>query len=102
VDAAVQRIKNSVSGGGSAGGMLSDAEIKAHFVTLLPDGAPLDQNVPLGNLPAAWANEILPVAKQAHTRLTFTTLPQPIHDRYYTFRWSATEPAGGDDYTSWA
>lgn len=58
-----------------------DALIK-RFVAEEPKGWAMPKEMPLTSYPEAWANEILPVAQEAHTRLQFSQLrPKPDEDQ---------------------
>jgi hypothetical protein len=99
VKAAIHKIKTAA---GTTGTKLTADEIKDHFVTKKPNGHPLDQNVELKDLSVTWANEILPTAKEAHTRLKYAVLDPPIHSGRYTYFWSAEVVEGNGSYLDWA
>lgn len=101
VDAAVKQIKLTIPGA-SSGANLTAAEVNSHFVANPPPGAPLDAGVPLHELSVAWANEILPVSKQAHDRLKITPLSPPVHTGHFVFKWKAVEAPGTTSYTKFA
>jgi hypothetical protein len=102
VNEAAHQIKRSL-GNSSPSTNLLDHEIDAHFVNVPPTGGPLDQNVPLLNLSTVWANEMLPIARQAHERLTLTAFPQPLRvDDKHVYSWKAVEAEGTSSYTEFA
>ncbi len=89
VDAAIHAIKESVHGTGST---LTSDEIKNHFVAVQPAGWPLNAGVAIEDLSTAWANEMLPLARDAHQRLEYSILSPPVKQgTHYTFYWSAKE-----------
>ncbi len=102
VEAAVRKIKGAVAGAGATGATLTSQEIDDLLVKAAPSGAPLDKGVPLLDLSTAWANEILPMAAEAHVALKITTLPKPEKLGEFMVRWDATEKPGTPPYVDFA
>lgn len=80
------------------------AALIREFATQEPKGWRLPATVPLTGYAEAWANEILPVARQAHDRLAFTEVrPSPQADRPVAEGKASEKPApDGVPYRDWA
>jgi hypothetical protein len=75
------------------------------FVRQEPAKWRLPDNVPVGDWPEAWANEILPIAKEAHARLRFSNVHAEQEENGDVIATGAAEEQPAPDhvpYEEWA
>ena len=78
-----------------------DALIK-QFVATEPKNWKLPNDLPLAAYPEAWANDILPVAREAHERLRFSNIHQTRQEDQLLATGSAEEKPAPVSYEKWA
>jgi hypothetical protein len=79
------------------------AALMQEFASREPKNWRLAPNVPLKDYSEAWANEILPVAREAHDRLTFTMAPRQDETHVVAAGFAEEKKsAGGTSYYDWS
>lgn len=99
VDTAFALIGNEIgTSRGAARGVISDSDAIRHLAVQEPAAWQLPATPDYKGLAIAWADEILPIAREAHERLEFTH----IHIVHKTATGLAIERAGQGSYHDWA
>ena len=83
----------------------SDSTMIQTLATYEPANWKVPTGTPLEDFAKAWANEILPLAREAHARLHFSARQLETLGKDTIKMWPATEtqpPAGGVSYDTWA
>lgn len=82
----------------------AERELIAHFAAEEPAGWRMPPSLPLTGYPEAWANDILPIAREAHERLRFVEVAPKQEEFSVVAAGSAEEKPAADDvhYDEWA
>jgi len=79
---------------------MSEREYVKYYAEHPPENWMMPSTLPFAAWSEAWANEILPIAREAHEKLVFTDL-KPVESRgIYSEHGTASE-APGSDYYNW-
>jgi hypothetical protein len=81
-------------------GQISEADIARHLAVVEPAGWQLPADVVVEEWSVKWADEILPVAREAHQRLDFVQVK--VDPQHKTARGLAIEKLGKVAYDDWA
>jgi hypothetical protein len=79
---------------------LTEKEYVAYFAAHPPANWEMPAALPFTAWSEAWANEIQPIAREAHEKLQFTDL-QPVESRGITSEHGTASEAPGSDYYNW-